>query len=179
MKRSYGRWLLLIPLVVLVLAGACLFQFFNVKYIVYSGLYTYTTSDDNETYLIRWPGLYMVPFTSSLAINELRLHLVPEAADLFSAEGNTVMSDCMKRYHGHFDLDYSLKVEGDQIIVTYTGHGKLEDGSIETIDEVKAYPFFPFEDRSAGQWIPPGYPWEEETEPLFQDPSQVIDPPYS
>lgn len=178
-ERAHRKWLLLIPLVILIPAGVCLFRFFNVEYVVYSGQWTYTTSDDQETYLIRWPSVYMVPFTPSYEINMLRLPLIPEAVEVFASDGNVFVSACMKRYHGHSDLDHSLKVADDRIVVTYMGYGKLDDGSIETIDEVKVYPLFPFEDQSAGQWVPSGYPWDEEVALLFQDPDQVVDPFYT
>ncbi len=178
-KRVRIKWLIPFFVALLLLVGICLFQFCNPKYIVYSGRWTYTMSDDNEKYLMRFPSLYVVPFTSSQKINEFRMPLIPETADSFSGDGLMLVSSCMKRYHGHFNLDYSLKTADNQITVTYMGYGKLDDGSLETIDEVKTYPLFSFEDRSDGQWIPPGYPWEEETEPLFQDPDQVFDPFYS
>lgn len=179
MKKINKKWLLPIPHVLLILAGICLFQFRNMKYIVYSGQWTYTMSDDREKYLIRFPGLYVVPFTSSYKINVLRIPLIPETVNSFSTDGLELVSSCMKRYHGHFNLDYSLKTADGQITVTYMGSGKLDDGSLETIDEVKTYPLFSFEDRSDGQWIPSEYPWAEGIDPIFQDPDQVVDPFYS
>ena len=125
------------------------------------------------------PGLYVVPFTSSYKINVFRIPLIPETVDSFADDGLKLVSTCLKRYHGHFNLDYSLKIADNQITVAYMGYGKLDDSSLETIDEVKTYPLFSFEDRSDGQWIPTEHPWEEGIEPLFQDPDQVVDPFYS
>lgn len=178
-KRVSSKWLILFSVLLLLLVSICLFRFCNAEYIVYSGQWTYTMSDDNEKYLIRFPGLYVVPFTSSQKINELRFPLISETVDSFAGDGLELVSSCLKRYHGHFNLDYSLKIADDQITVTYTGYGKLDDGSLETIDEAKTYPLFSFEDRSDGQWIPPEHPWEEGIEPLFQDPNRVVYPFYS
>lgn len=180
-ERVISKWFILffISLLLLVAISIGLFQFCNPKYIVYSGQWTYTMSDDNEKYLIRFPGLYVVPFTSSYKINVFRIPLISETVDSFGGDGLELVSACLKRYHGHFNLDYSLEIADKQITVAYMGYGKLDDGSLETIDEVKTYPLFSFEDRSDGQWIPAEPPWEEGIEPLFQDPDQVVEPFYS
>lgn len=177
MQRKSKKWLLLIPIVILVIGIIILFNYFNINYALYSGQWTYTTSDDMEQYLIRWPDYYIEPFTSNYSVNESRLRFLSEEVEQLAQDGNELVGNSMKSYQGHFNLDYSIQVLDNQIIVTYMGFGKLPDGTIETIDEIKTYPYFLFEDQSAGQWIPPGYPWEEEFEPLYQSP--IIDPPYS
>ena len=178
-KKQWTRYLIVISLVLVLVASVLLIRYANPKVYMYSGQYTYTTSDDQTVYLSRFPGIYVEPFLPFYGLN-----FIPKDTrnilEKLSGDSLKHVSNYMRRYHGHFNLDYSIKETKDKIVITYMGYGKLEDGTIETIDQIDEYPIFPFVDKTAGQWIPPNYPWENGgTEPLFQDPNQVIDPPYS
>lgn len=186
-KQCWKRLLLIPAVLLLILAGGIVVWYIGWTPVLYSGQWTYTTSDDMQTYLIRFPWIYQKPFLGIPSKEITDLAMPTATKDFWEALTDDAMrcvGENMERYNGHFNMDYSVKLSGDQIVVIYMGCGKLLDGTVETIDVHKQYPAIHFEDQTKGTWQAPLYPWdpwtkeEIESGARFRDPGELIDPPF-
>lgn len=170
------KWLLLIPSAVAVAALVLGFRYFNPKIVLYTEMMTYTMSDDQNTYLRRGPFIYVEPFLPIQPLHIVRSDVRAFAGQLADDTYQHYM-EFNRRYNMYYNLDYALQTTDQHIVITYSGTGRLRDGTVEQISLTDTYPLFKIEDQTAGVWEPPLLPWEFRVPGNWHDPTRVIDPP--